>query len=113
MKRLPLIILVLLCAGVAVAAAVGGLWVRSEGDKINVVIDKKVLQEKAENAIETTKEAGSAVLEKAGQALHGGGTGAPSGPNGEQAPASPAPHGPQRQRHPDNSAAAPDKVNQQ
>ncbi len=96
MSRLPLIILLLLCGGAVVAAAVGGLHVRSEGDEVNVVIDKKVLQEKAQTAVEKTKEAGSALMERAGEALHkpGPGEDTSSPPDGEQAAATPKPQSP-------------------
>ncbi len=110
MRRLPLIILVLLCAGAVVAAALGALRVRSKGDEINVTIDKKILEEKAQGAVETTKEAGSALLEKAGEALHKVGAGASSNSNGEQAPATPTPGGAQTRQQPERSSPRPDKT---
>ena len=112
MQKLFLLVFVLLGVSAVVVAAVGALHVRSEEDTINVTIDKKKLQEKAQGALEKTKEAGSALLEKASEALHKSGTDADtsSQPNGEQAPAKSKPRGSQPERQPESTGATRDET---
>ncbi len=110
MRKLFLLIIVLLGVSAVVAAAVGALHVRSDEEKINVIIDKKKLQEKAEGALEKTKEAGSALLEKAGEALHKTGPGASPESKGEQAPETPKPRGSQTERQAESTGATLDET---
>ncbi len=110
LQRLFAFIFVVLALSAVVFAAIGALQVRSEQDKINVVIDKKKIQDKAEGALETTKEAGSALLERAGEALQNAKPGTPSQPNGQEAPAAATPGTPDAGRPPENARATPDEA---
>jgi len=82
LKRLFLTLCVLFSLSSAVLAAIGVLHVGSDDEKINVTIDKKDLKDKAEAAIEKTKEAGTALLQSTKDAIQN--LRGPS--NGQQAP---------------------------
>ncbi len=96
LKKLFLTLCVVFSIGTVVLAAIGVLHVGSDDEKINVTIDKKDLKEKADGAVEKTKEAGTTLLQSTKKAIGN----LRSGSNGEQAPETANPPQPQPQPQP-------------
>jgi uncharacterized protein HemX len=70
MTRLILAAIAILVVMGAVLAMTGVLQVQNNKDESSVTIDKKELKEKTHEAVKKTEEAGGAILDRTGKALH-------------------------------------------
>jgi hypothetical protein len=68
-RLITTVVLTLVVVGI-VLAATGVLRFHNTEDQSGITIDKKELKEKAQDAVENTGEAGSAILNKTGEILH-------------------------------------------
>ena len=112
MARLMITTVVVLIVLGVVLATTGVLQFRNTEEETGVTIDKKELKEKTKEAVETTGEAGSKILDKTGEVLHKAAEGLRGSPDDQPAPTNtpaaddrPAPqpdgsHGPADEREP-------------
>jgi hypothetical protein len=69
MRRLVIAILDLLALAVIVLVVTGAVHVASNEDTVDFTVDKKELKAKADEGLERTRDAGTAILRRIGQAM--------------------------------------------
>ncbi len=92
----------------AVLATTGVLRVQNNKDQSGIVIDKKELKAKTQEAVKKTEEAGSKILDKTGEALHKAADKVRGSSHDQQTPATPQLND-KNLRQPDETRQSPDK----
>lgn len=98
---------VLVCA---VLATAGVLHVRNSENETSITLDKKDLQEKTQEAIDSAKETGGRILESTGKAMHKAGEGVRETSPEKSAPETKASPAPERKPQPATGAQEDTKV---